>query len=92
MILGAMTRNDVEARLAAVHADIRSLGVARLDRDVDVLVEFRPGEKACRHFFTLAELLEEHLGRSVELVTPEALSPFMRERIFAEAADVVRAA
>jgi uncharacterized protein len=105
MILGALTRSDVEARLAAVHADIRGLGVARLalfgsvqrgvarpDSDVDVLVEFRAGEKTYRHFFALAELLEERLGRSVELVTLEALSPFLKQRILAEATDVLRAA
>ena len=105
MILGALTRSDVEARLSSIHADIRRLGVTRLalfgsvqrgaarpDSDVDVLVEFRPGEKTYGHFFALAELLEERLGRSVELVTPEALSPFLKQRILAEAADVIRAA
>lgn len=105
MILGALTRSDVETRLEAVHADIRRLGVSRLalfgsvqrgaarpDSDVDVLVEFRAGEKTYRHFFALAELLEAQLGRSVELVTLEALSPFLQERVLAEAADVLRAA
>jgi predicted nucleotidyltransferase len=105
MTLGALTRSDVETRLAAVHADIRRLGVSRLalfgsvqrgvaraDSDVDVLVEFREGQKTYRHFFALAELLEAQLGRTVELVTLEALSPFLKQRILAEAADVLRAA
>jgi len=105
MILGALTRTDVETRLAPVRADIRRLGVTRLalfgsvqrgaarpDSDVDVLVEFRPGEKTYKRFFALAELLEEILGRRVELVTPEALSPFLKQRILAEASDVLGAA
>lgn len=105
MIPAVLTLTDVESRLADVHADIRRLGVARLalfgsvqrgvahtDSDVDVLVEFLPGEKTYTHFFALGELLEAQLGRRVELVTLEALSPFMRQRILAEAADVHRAA
>jgi hypothetical protein len=40
----------------------------------------------------LSKLLEERLGRSVELVTVEALSPFLGPRILAEAEDVLRAA
>jgi hypothetical protein len=63
---------------------------ARPDSDVDVLVEFQPGEKTYMHFFALGELLEERLGRRVELVTPESLSPFVLQRVRAEAADVIR--
>jgi hypothetical protein len=65
---------------------------ARADSDVDMLVEFRPGEKSYDHFVALAELLERLLGRRVELVTPESLSPFLGPYILAEARDVVRAA
>jgi uncharacterized protein len=36
--------------------------------------------------------LERLLNRSVELVTPESLSPFLKSYILAEAMDVVRAA
>ena len=65
---------------------------ARTDSDIDVLVEFRPGEKTYDHFFALGDLLERALGRRVELVTPESLSPFLGPYILAEARDVVRAA
>ncbi|MEO8198625.1 MAG: hypothetical protein ABI689_18070 [Thermoanaerobaculia bacterium] len=43
-------------------------------------------------YFALAELLEAQLGRRVELVTIEELSPFIGPRILAEAQDVLRAA
>lgn len=105
MIVSALTRTDVHVRLAAAQAEILSLGVRRLalfgsvqrntarpDSDVDVLVEFRAGEKTYKHFFALGELLERLLDRRVELVTPESLSPFLQREILAEATDVIRAA
>ena len=100
-----LTREQTIAAVAAVEADLRALGVARLalfgsvlrntaraDSDVDLLVEFVPGGKSFERFLALADLLEARLGRRVELVTTEALSPFIGPRILAEAQDVVRAA
>ena len=100
-----LTRREAEARLNAVAPAIRALGVQRLalfgsvlrnqarpDSDVDLLVQFAPGQKSFDRFESLAELLEDQLGRRVELVTVEALSPYLGPRILAEAEDVVRAA
>ena len=99
------THADVEARLKAGHAQIVSLGVSRLalfgsvqrgvaraDSDVDLLVEFQSGRKTFDNILQLGELLERALGRSVELVTPESLSPRLRTLILEEARDVLRAA
>lgn len=101
----ALTRHETEARLTAVAPEIRALGVVRLalfgsvlrdqarpDSDVDFLVQFAPGQKTFTHFEALADLLEKQLGRRVELVTTEALSPYLGPRILAEARDVLRAA
>jgi len=55
-------------------------------------VEFAPGAKTYDRFLRLADVLERALGRRVELVTIEALSPFLGPRILAEAQDVLRAA
>jgi hypothetical protein len=100
-----LTREQTIAAVTAVETDLRALGVARLalfgsvlrnaaraDSDVDLLVEFVPGGKSFERFMALADLLEARLGRHVELVTTEALSPFIGPRILAEAQDVVRAA
>ena len=100
-----LTRDVAIAQLAAAEPDIRALGVARLalfgsmardearpDSDVDLLVQFSPGQKSYGHFLALSELLESLLHRRVELVTTEALSPFLGPRILAEAQDVLRAA
>ncbi len=59
-------------------------GQQRSDSDVDLLVEFEEGAKTFDHFMELALLLEHLLGRRVELVTPEALSPHIGPRILRE--------
>lgn len=104
--MASPVRNLAEAveRLSACEAAIRGLGVRRLalfgsvlrgrprpDSDVDLLVQFAPDSKTYARFMALAELLERELGRRVELVTTEALSPFIGPRILSEAADVLRA-
>jgi hypothetical protein len=100
-----LTREEAIQRLQTVESEIRRLGVRRLalfgsvlrnearpDSDVDVLVEFTPAEKTFDRFMALADLLENTLGHPVEVVTTEALSPFIGPRILAEARDVLRAA
>ena len=105
MIAQAPSLADVQTRLANAEPEILALGVRRLalfgsvrrdvaraDSDVDLLVEFEPGQKSFDHLMALGELLEQVLGPRVELVTPESLSPFLKPHILAEAMDVVRAA
>jgi predicted nucleotidyltransferase len=52
--------------------------------DVDVLVEFEPGQKTFDNFMHLAFFLEETFGRKVDLLTPEALSHRIGQRILRE--------
>ena len=105
MASGPLTRDIAIARLTQAEPDIRALGVARLslfgsvardearaDSDVDLLVQFVAGQKSFSRFMALSDLLESVLQRKVELVTTEALSPFIGPRILAEARDVLRAA
>lgn len=100
-----LSREQATAIMAAAESEIRALGIARLalfgsvlrgdtrpDSDIDLLVQFSPGAKTFDRFLALSELLEERLGRRVDLVTTEALSPFIGPRILAEAQDVLRAA
>jgi len=87
-------RADVLLRLRSGFEGFRRQGARRLGlfgsfardeaqpgSDVDLLVEFEPGAKSFRSFMRTAFLLEELLGREVELVTPESLSPHMRDGI-----------
>jgi predicted nucleotidyltransferase len=98
-------RDEVVERCRRVEDEIRAMGVRRMalfgsmargeanaDSDVDLLVEFEPGGKSFDRFMALSDLLERLLGRRVELVTAEALSPYIGPHILAEAEDVVRAA
>ena len=89
-----------QAILNVLHANqarIRALGVRRLglfgsfargqqttESDIDLLVEFEPGQKTFDHFMELSFLLEDLLQRRVELVTPEALSPHIGPHILSE--------
>ena len=54
------------------------------DSDVDILVEFETGEKSFDNFMRIAVFLEEILGRKVELVTRESLSPYIGPHILRE--------
>lgn len=98
-------RKEVIECLESAEAAIRALGIRRLalfgsfvreaaslDSDVDVLVEFEPERKTYDRFLDLSELLERLLGRRVEIVTTESLSPHLGAYILSEARDVIRAA
>lgn len=45
--------------------------------DFDVLVKFEDGKKSFRNFVAVSDFLEERLGRPVDLVTREGLSPYI---------------
>ena len=55
------------------------------DRDVDVLVEFEPGQTPGLRFFGMEIELSEILGRKVDLNTPGFLSDYFRDEVLAEA-------
>ncbi len=54
------------------------------DSDVDLLVEFKPGEKSFDSFMDLSFLLEDIFGRKVDLITHESLSPHIGPKILSE--------
>lgn len=56
--------------------------------DVDILVEFEPGKKTFDNFMALGFFLEGILGRKVDLVTKESLSPYLGPHILQEVEDV----
>lgn len=100
-----LTKSEVIAQLRNLEPEIRALGVCRLSlfgsfvrdapgptSDVDLLVEFAPGRKSFDVFTDLGRLLEANLGRRVELVTVESLSPYIGPHILRTAEDVIRAA
>jgi predicted nucleotidyltransferase len=91
------TKQDVLNLLSENHARIEAFGVGRIglfgsfvrneqgiDSDIDLLVEFRSGDKSFDNFIKLSFFLEELFQRRVELVTTEGLSPYVGPHILAE--------
>ena len=61
------------------------------ESDLDVLVEFKPGETPGIEFFAMGDELSRILGRTVDLNTPEFLSRYFRDRILSEARTIYEA-
>ena len=53
--------------------------------DVDILVEFEPGQVPGLAFFAMEEELSRILGRKVDLNTPQFLSRYFRDEVLGEA-------
>jgi hypothetical protein len=96
-----MDRDEVQRRLSENREELAALGVcdmylfgsvargeARVDSDVDLLVEFDRAVGLLQ-FFRVQQRLSELLERPVDLVMKDAIKPQLRARILAEA---VRAA
>ena len=80
--------------LAARHGarNVRVFGsIARGDAgptsDLDLLVDVEPG-RTLLDVIALEQDLEQLLGRRVEVLTAGGLSPYLRQRILAEAAEL----
>jgi predicted nucleotidyltransferase len=96
------SREEIVERIRDLTPQLRALGIERLAlfgsfargdqhsaSDVDLLVEFLPGCKTFDNFTAACDLLEESLGRSVEFVMVESLSPYIGPHILREAKDVI---
>jgi predicted nucleotidyltransferase len=97
MEITALTKQDIITALNEHQDRIRLLGVKTLglfgsfvrerqhiESDIDLLVEFDPGQKTFEHFMALSFLLEDIFQRRVELVTREALSPYIGPHVLEE--------
>jgi hypothetical protein len=79
-------RRDFGVRRIALFGST-ARGDAREDSDLDILVDFE-NDPTFLSFMGLKAFLEDHLGRKVDLVTPDALKPRMRPIVEREAVDV----
>ena len=88
----AVLQGILDVRPQLVRLGVRSIGLfgsfVRNEQtpssDVDILVEFSPGRHTFDNFMDVSLLLEEVLGRSVDLVTRESLSPYIGPHILRE--------
>lgn len=97
MTTATRTKQDILNALRANAARIRAFGVRRIglfgsfvrgeqrsDSDVDLLVELDPSRETFDNFMQLWFFLDDLLQHRVEVVTPEALSPYIAPRILAD--------
>jgi uncharacterized protein len=61
-----------------------SRGEAGTESDVDLLVKLEPG-RSLLDLIAIKQELEDLLGREVDLVTEDAVSPYIREQVLKEA-------
>jgi uncharacterized protein len=87
-IFALLTRNEPELQRLGVRRCGLFGSFARGEQndqsDVDILVEFEEGQKTFDNFMALAFFLEDLLGRKVDLLTPESLSPYIGPHILKE--------
>lgn len=93
-MLPVQTKAEVIDRIRQQRLALMALGVAQVglfgsfvrdeatfDSDVDVLVDFQEGRKTYRALCAVGDLLEEVLGRPVEILTRAGLSPYIGPHI-----------
>ena len=89
-----MRRDEAIAKLKDTETAIRALGATSLylygstardeagpDSDVDVFVEYIPGEFTLFELSGLKLLLEKHLGAQADVTTRKGINPHLRERV-----------
>jgi predicted nucleotidyltransferase len=99
------SKEQIKQRLLGAREELASLGVTSIGlfgsfvteqqtpaSDVDLLVEFAPDQHSFDNFMDVSFLLEDLLGRRVEVITPEALSPYLGPHILREVEHVPIAA
>ncbi len=90
----ALNKSIILQTLAAHQQELSAFGVtqiglfgsfirdeARADSDIDLLVDIHKEKKTFKNFMGLAYYLEDLLGRKVELVTKQSLSPYIGPHI-----------
>jgi hypothetical protein len=89
------SRDEILDLLKSIKSDltarykVRSIGIfgsfarreGRADSDVDILVDFKEGADLF-DLIELSEYLEEKIGRHVDLATPRALRPEIRDGVY----------
>nr|WP_322487338.1 nucleotidyltransferase family protein [Chloroflexus sp.] len=96
-VMSVQTKEQILDLLRRHQRELQRLGVrrcglfgsfvrneAQTGSDVDIGVEFEPDQKTFDHFMQLALFLEDLFDRKVDLITVEALSPYIGPHILRE--------
>jgi uncharacterized protein len=105
MVVNTDTKEDILNCLLQQKKRLAELGVVTIglygsfvrgeqtpSSDIDILVEFAHDKHTFDNFMELSFLLEDLLGRKVDMVTPEGLSPYIGPHILREVERVAIAA
>lgn len=89
-----MSITDVRSHLESQKDVIKKFGIKRigiygsvarnedsLDSDIDLLLDFEPGRKTYKNFFNSSMFLESLFSRPVDITTPQAIHPRLRQYI-----------
>jgi len=89
-----LSKNIILKKLSEHQAELLGYGVLQIglfgsyardeandDSDIDLLVDIAKEKKTFRNFMALCYYLEELLGKKVELVTKQSLSPYIGPHI-----------
>jgi len=92
-----LTKDIIVKLLESNNEKILNFGVERLgifgsyarneqtpESDIDFLVEFKEGQKTYDNFMDLAFLIKELFQVKTELVTPDSIAFFMKDKILKE--------
>jgi len=84
---------EIEGNLQSIHKyGVERIGVfgsyvkegATPQSDIDILVEFRKGEKSFDNYMDLKFFLEDLLGSKIDLVIKENIKPDLKHHILGE--------
>ncbi|AUD05297.1 nucleotidyltransferase family protein [Spirosoma pollinicola] len=94
MITAVQNKQQAFERIQSHQSALKQLGAARLglfgsfvrneqqiDSDVDLVVEFEPGQKKLHNFLDMADYLEEVMARKVDLLTWEGMAELVRKHV-----------
>jgi predicted nucleotidyltransferase len=97
MSTSIQTKREIFKTISDHSAELKELGVRKVglfgsfvrgeqtpESDIDLLVQFDPDKKNFDNFIHLSGLLEDLLNRRVEIITTEALSPYIGPHILSE--------
>jgi hypothetical protein len=97
MAISVISKEDLIKQIMGQREKLSHLGVKNIglfgsfvrseqtsSSDIDILVEFVPEKHTFDNFMEVSFLLEETLGRKVEVITPEGLSPYIGPHILKE--------
>ncbi|HOC41393.1 MAG TPA: nucleotidyltransferase family protein [Thermoanaerobaculales bacterium] len=87
--LARLCRRHGVRRLAVFGSVAR--GDSDPESDLDLLVEFLPGQRVGLRFITLQDELSHLFDREVDLSTPGFLSPHFRQRVLVDALPIYEA-